>query len=113
MVSGIYRVHFVGGPLQNFGDGIAVFKDGAINGGDVGYVYRGSYQTTDTRIAAAVNIKQWNFSLPNPVTDLSDYHLVVEEPAPADWKKFTIKGRAAQHPELVVTITATFLSEVA
>jgi hypothetical protein len=113
MISGIYRVHFVGGPLRNVGDGIVVFKGGSINGGDVGYIYRGAYQTTESRLAATVNIKQWNFALPNPVTDLSDYHLEIEEAAPNNWKDFTVTARAAGHPELAIQIKATFLAEVA
>lgn len=113
MFSGIYHVHFRGGSSQNFGEGIAVFNDGKINGGDVGYVYRGSYQTTEKRIAAAINIKRWKPSVPNPLVNIPEYDLVVEAPSPDDWNNFSVSATAAQMPQITVLITCRRLAEVA
>jgi T3SS negative regulator,GrlR len=113
MISGIYHVHFRGGPSQNFGEGIAVFKDGKINGGDVGYVFRGSYETTERRIASTINVKRWNPSVPNPLVNVPEYDLVVEAEVPGDWANFTVSASAPQIPQLAISISCRRIAEVA
>lgn len=42
MIDGIYHVRFSSSiDGRNFGEGLATFKDGSVNGGDHGYLYLG------------------------------------------------------------------------
>ena len=92
MESGIYHFRFQGGPSGNYGDGIAVLKDGTINGGDVGYVYRGSYKTEGNRLIAKINLKQWKM-VPNALFNLPEFAINIDAPLPGDLKNFTLEGR--------------------
>lgn len=114
MNPGIYRVHFKGGPAQNYGDGVAVFKDGKINGADPGYTYRGTYDTAGDKFVAKINIKRWNPGVTNPTLNLAEYDLSVEVPVPNDWAKFSVAARVVQHPQLPpISIEGTRLAEAA
>jgi T3SS negative regulator,GrlR len=100
MNPGIYHVHFKGGPSQNFGDGMAVFKDGTINGADPGYTYRGSYEIKDNKFLAKIAIKRWNPGVTNPTLNLAEYDLSVDVPVPGDWAKFSVAARVVQFPQI-------------
>ena len=110
MKSGIYHVHFRGGPAQNFGDGIVVFKDGAINGGDVGYIYRGEFRTETNRIIATINAKRWNV-VPNALINLNEFNLHIDAPAPIDDSRFSITAQLEGQPHLNISVTGEWLGE--
>jgi hypothetical protein len=111
MNPGIYRVHFKGGPAQNFGDGIAVFKDGTINGGDVGYTYRGSYDINNGKFTAKIGIKRWNPGVTNATLSLAEYDLGVDGAVPTDWAKFSVGAKVIQNPQVSILIDATRLAD--
>jgi hypothetical protein len=92
MESGIFHFNFRGGPTGNFGEGIAVFKDGTINGGDVGYTYRGSYRTDDHRLVARIKVKQWR-QVPNALFPSPEFEIHVDSPLPTNFDNFTLEGR--------------------
>jgi T3SS negative regulator,GrlR len=102
---GIYQLHFSGGPSHNTGDGIGVVKEGAINGGDPGYIYRGSYDVKDDgHVTAKINVKRWNPAISNPIANLSEYDLIVEGHAPTDGARFSVEGHVQQHPNIRIKI---------
>ena len=107
---GIYRIRFVGGSAQNFGEGIAVLKDGKINGGDIGYVYRGSYERGNGYINAKINVKRWSV-VPNALMNLAEYDLIVEGQRQADRTGFLIHARIQQQPNISVQIEGKRLED--
>jgi len=107
---GIYRIRFSGGPSQNFGDGIGVFRDGTINGGDPGFVYRGSYEIRNGHISAKINIKRWNV-IPNPIMNLSEYDLIVESRAHTDGVRFSVEAQIQQQPNIRIQIDGERLED--
>jgi hypothetical protein len=100
---GIYQIRFVGGSDQNFGEGIAVLKDGKINGGDMGYVYRGSYERENGYINAKINVKRWNV-VPNALINLAEYDLIVEGQRQAAHTGFLIHARIQQQPNIAIQV---------
>ena len=42
-----------------FGEGLAIFREGTVNGGDPGYLYQGSYEVTGDKITAKLHVKRW------------------------------------------------------
>lgn len=105
-------MHFEGGPSQNFGDGIAVFTDNKVNGGDPGYTYRGSFETTGDKIVAKINVKRWNPAVTNPTLNLDEYDLTVDAPIPSDWASFSVAARVVQYPQIApITIDAKRLAD--
>ena len=108
---GIYQIRFVGGPAQNFGEGIAVLKDGKINGGDSGYTYRGSYEPEDGHIKAKINVKRWK-AVPNAIINLPEYDLIVESQRQTDGMGFLIQARIQQQPNIYIQIEGKRLADV-
>jgi hypothetical protein len=108
---GIYQIRFIGGPAQNFGEGIAVLKEGKINGGDSGYVYRGSYEPEDGHIKAKINVKRWNV-VPNAIINLAEYDLIVESQRQTDGMGFLIHARIQQQSNIYIQIEGKRLEDV-
>ena len=70
MLEGIYHVRF-SSSTRDFGEGIAVFKAGSVNGGDHGYIYKGSINGSN----ATLSIEQWNKSVPSVFGPLGNFML--------------------------------------
>jgi T3SS negative regulator,GrlR len=107
---GTYQLSFSGAPLQNTGAGSAVICDGTINGGDPGFVYRGSYEINDGRVTARINVKRWN-PISNPIANLSEYDLIAEGNVSNDGKEFSIEGHVQQHPNIRIKIEGKRLED--
>ena len=108
---GIYEIQFVGGSAHNFGNGIAVLKDGKINGADVGYIYRGSYETEGDHINAKINVKRWKI-VPNAIMNLAEYDLIIETQRQTDGMGFSIRAHVQQQPNIRIEIVGRWLGEV-
>ena len=109
MKPGIYAVKFSAVSSSNFGEGLAVFKDGKVNGGDLGYFYRGSYEISDSRVTAKLKVKRWNpafGSFPEFDLDLTGH-------IPPDWSLFHAEGFIVQNPQLRLTIDGRRLDDAA
>jgi hypothetical protein len=109
---GIYQIRFSGGSAYNFGEGIGVLKDGAINGGDSGFVYHGSYRIEDSHVSAKISVKRLNPAVPNPIVNLPEYDLIVERCAHADGVRFLVEGYVRQQPNLRIQIEGKWLEAV-
>jgi len=108
---GIYEIRFIGGSSQNFGTGIAVLKEGKINGGDVGYIYHGSYEPEGDHIKAKINVKRWKV-VPNAIINLAEYDLVIESQRQTGGTGFSMRGRIPQLPNIHIEIVGRRLGEV-
>lgn len=110
MKSGIYHVKFTSS--QNiYGEGLAVFRDGTINGGDAGFLYLGSYQEVPAGVMAKLKIKNWNPSIRSTFGNLSEFELDLRGTFAADLSTFTVTGGTPQRPGASISITGRRLAD--
>lgn len=93
MKPSIYHVKFVSAQ-KSYGEGLAVFKDGTVNGGDNGYLYLGSYQESGGTVTAKLKIKKWNPGVVSVFGNISEFNLDLSGTLTAD--TFTVKGGIPQ-----------------
>ena len=74
MTSGIYVLSFTAAGAT-FGEGIAVVKDGFVNGGDLTYFYRGTYSDSGDRLKASVEVKHYKGPLNNVLGPIEQFVL--------------------------------------
>lgn len=113
MKPGIYHVKFSSATSSNFGEGLAVFVDGHVNGGDPGYIYRGSYTLSGTKIEAKLRITRWNASIPSIFGAFPEFDLTLTGQMPADSNLFYVEGQVTQNPRLTITINGRRLGDAA
>ena len=113
MKPGIYHIRFSGGVSQNFGDGIGVVTEGAINGGDPGYVWRGTYQIVDGRLSAKIHVKRWKHDVSNPLANLAEYNLIIEGQTTPDASTFSAEGHIEQYSSTRISLNGTRIDDAA
>ncbi len=113
MKPGIYHVKFSTVPSSNFGEGLAVFKDGKVNGGDLGYIYRGTYEISDSKVTARLHLKRWNPSIASIFGSFPEFDLDLAGHIPLDGTLFYVEGAVVQNPKLRITIHGRRLGDAA
>jgi hypothetical protein len=113
MKPGIYYVTFSAAPSHNFGEGLAVFKDDKVNGGDIGYLYRGSYSVKDSKITAMLHIKRWNPAITSVFGSYPEFELELKGSVTPDWGLFSAEGTMTEQPQLHITIKGRRLGDAA
>jgi hypothetical protein len=108
MQDGIYHVNFSSN-ANDFGQGIAVFKDGSVNGGDHGYLYTGTKTSQGDRFSSTLTIKQWNPSVQSVFGPAKQFELVLEGSVSGDGG-FIAQGHVAGQPQAKITIKGRHLS---
>lgn len=111
MTPGIYHVKFVS--QIGHGDGLAVFKDGTINGGDHGFLYLGNYTVEQTAVVARLRIKQWQQGITSVFGPYSNFQLELRGSVSPDASRFTASGSVANEPRARITIEGRRLSDAA
>jgi hypothetical protein len=109
---GIYHVTF-SAQNRNAGEGVAVFKAGAINGGDLGYIYIGTYSVNGTNVTAAIQVIRWNQSAVSVFGPLPKFKLQLSGNVSADEKTFSVSGGVPELAGLQITISGTRLATAA
>jgi hypothetical protein len=109
MQHGIYRVLFKG--LLGEGRGILVAKDGALWGGDSGFVYNGNYAEDGANQGkASVQIGRDDPKASGLFGDLQDFQVrLAWSLTPSG---FSATGEIAGHPNLKIEINATKLADI-
>jgi len=110
--SGFYKVNFTSPQSGIIGEGIAIVGEGKINGGDQGYLYRGSYYVTADKLSGTLNIKQWNPNVVSIFGPLREFDLNLAGRATADGR-LTIEGNVTQQPDLRIKIDARWIENTA
>jgi hypothetical protein len=113
MKPGIYHVKFSAVTSTNFGEGLAVFSNGTVNGGDPGYIYRGSYVISESAITANLRITRWNPAIPSIFGSFPEFDLKLTGHIPSDWSLFYAEGKVIQNPALNITINGRRLGDAA
>ena len=112
MHNGIYHVRFsssVGGA----GEGLAVVKDGAVNGGDAGYLYLDQLAASGQTVSGNLQVQRWNPSTVSVFGPLSNFALDLVGQSSAANDGFTVIGGVAGQPNLKITITGRRLAAAA
>ena len=109
MKNGVYRVLFRGTVTD--GRGILVAKDGALWGGDTGFVYNGSYaEEGPNNGKASVQIKRDDPHMASVFGDLQDFRL--DFTFAITPSGFTASGAISGHPNIRISVEATQLAEI-
>lgn len=77
MNEGIYEVSFYQNSAKqvDYGNGIVTIKGDAINGGDEGFIYRGTLSRDGDRVTGRIHVSKWSAAVPSVFSGLDDYHL--------------------------------------
>ena len=111
MKPGIYHVKFSSPASSNFGEGLAVFGNGNVNGGDPGYIYRGSYTLSGDKIEAKLRITRWNAAIPSIFGAFPEFELTLTGHMPSDGSLFYVEGKVLQNPRLSISINGRRLGD--
>jgi len=110
MQEGIYHVNFstsVGGE----GWGIVVIKQGAVKGGDSGYLYIGNMAEQGDKLAGQLQISRWNPGHVSVFGPLEKFDLHLDgENTPSG---FIVQGGTASMPGVAITIKGRYLTSLA
>lgn len=111
MNDGIYHVTFSsnGG---DFGEGIAVFKDGSVNGGDGGYLYTGTKSEQGAQFASRLTVKRWNASAQSIFGPLGEFQLELNGSSP-DGRGFMASGYVVGQPASKISVQGKYLAPAA
>ena len=112
MNTGIYNVKFTSAQ-QNSSEGLAVLKDGSINGGDKGYLYLGFFKVDGSTIEAKIRVKRWKPGIASIFGNLEEYDLNLRGTSNAASDNFTVSGSIIQVPTLKITIHGQRISDAA
>jgi len=77
MLEGIYEVTFYQSSDRqaDYGNGIVTIKDGAMNGGDEGYIYSGKLTESDNRVTGRLAVSKWSQASASVFYGLDNYEL--------------------------------------
>lgn len=103
MKSGIYHVQFKSS-AQSYGEGLAVFKEGTVNGGDHGYLYLGTYEDEAGGVSAKLKIRKWNQGVTSVFGPFNEFDLILKGSFNPDLSSFTVAGVSPQIPGASITI---------
>ena len=98
---------------ENQGDGVAVVKEKTINGGDLGYIYRGSFEVTGKTLVATLNIKRWNQYVASIFGNIAVFDLKIEGQVSSDLMSFSGQGFVVQNPEMRLMVNARRIDDAA
>ena len=110
MKDGIYHVRF-SSSVGAAGEGLAVVKDGSVNGGDAGYLYLGQLSDAGSGLSGQLQIKRWNTGHVSVFGPLDSFSLSLMGQAAND--SFTVTGGIPGQPSLKITIHGRILANAA
>jgi T3SS negative regulator,GrlR len=110
MHNGIYRVEFRSGRRIGI-SGLVVLKDGSVNGGDEGFVYRGTYKIEGQKVTAEIAISKHNPGAQSVFGPIDNYTLLLT--GTTESNNFTLSGGVTGRQGLAIEIRGTKLADVA
>jgi T3SS negative regulator,GrlR len=110
MRNGIYRVEFRSG--RRIGpSGLVVLKDGSVNGGDDGFVYRGTYSVEGQKVTAQIAVSKHNPGAQSIFGPTDNYTLALA--GTTESNNFTLSGRVTGRQDLIIEIRGSRLADAA
>lgn len=87
------------------GQGLAVLKDSAINGGDEGYYYIGSFDVQgNTVISAKITVRRWHSAVTSLFGNLPEFTLRLNGSVAPDLTSFSATGSPESLPSVTILI---------
>jgi T3SS negative regulator,GrlR len=108
MRNGIYRVEFRSGRRIS-PSGLVVLKDGSVNGGDDGFVYRGTYNVEGQKVTAQIGISKHNPGAQSIFGPIDKYTLALTGTTAANI--FTLSGGVTGRQDLTIEIRGSRLAD--
>ena len=102
MSSGIFHVDFRAS-TGDYGDGLIVVKNGAVNGGDAHYLYQGEVPTTSGKFQAHFKVSKWRSGNTN-VVGIDNYTLAAEGHVDYEAGVIELVGSVVGAPDLSVKL---------
>ena len=103
MRPGIYSVVF-SAPSGNAGIGLVVTDKGKIHGGDLSYLYRGTYQSADQSLKAKIHVSHYRGEPHSILGPLGNFTLILSGSSSSTG--FVLSGHVEGKPQLMISITA-------
>ncbi len=103
MLPGLYSIVF-SAPGGNAGIGLVVVDSGKIHGGDLTYLYRGTYQTDGQSVTASIHVSHYR-GQPNSILGPIN-NFVLKLSGKVSKSEFVLSGHVEGHPQLLISITA-------
>jgi len=111
MQDGIYHVNF-SSSTGDFGEGLVVVKDGSVNGGDTGFLYRGQLSSNGGDLCGKFNVMLWNPGHKSVFGPIDNFNLNLTGQTGQN-NSFSISGAIDSHPHFTININGRYLSTVA
>jgi hypothetical protein len=111
MNSGIFHVTFSSPLTRVSGEGLAVIKDGTINGGDLAYLYSGTFILAASSISSSLRVKQWNARATSVFGPLKEFSLTLTGTASPDGNSFAVSGSMVENPQSTISIDGRRLAD--
>jgi hypothetical protein len=93
------------------GGGLIVVNQNTINGGDFGYLYRGSYATLGDKLSSTIKVTHYNPSATSIFGPLKEFDLTLSGQAVGD--TFTFNGSIAHNPSMQIKIAGKRIADLA
>ncbi|MEY2578997.1 MAG: hypothetical protein QOI49_1821 [Verrucomicrobiota bacterium] len=108
---GIYVAHFSGLPNGQTGSGLALIGNGNINGGDAGYLYKGTYEISARRISCSLKITRWDPSATSIFGNLASFDLKLTGQFAGSPATLGLEGNVVQFPNMRLRLECRRLSD--
>jgi hypothetical protein len=109
MIAGIYVVSFTSASAS-FGEGIVVLKDGFINGADLTYFYRGTFDDRGDQMKASVEVKHYKGPVNNILGPFTQFVLSLSGKRSGD--NFVLTGSIENMPGAMIEIIGTKIADI-
>jgi hypothetical protein len=108
VVEGVYSAHFLSSADQ-YGEGIVVVHGGKIHGGDLDYVYIGTYSLTNSEFSASLEVSNHSGRFASVLGPLTHYRLTLNGKLKKH-QDITCHGTVEERPDLAIQINLHKLS---
>lgn len=109
MISGIYLISFLA-DSNKFGEGLVVVDEGAVNGGDATYLYRGHFDQYGDDMKASIEVRHYRGPLNGVLGPIKQFDLILSGKIVGD--NFSLSGGIPNMPTATITITGTKIADL-
>lgn len=110
MSQGIFHIKFKAN-TQDFGEGLLVIKDGAVNGGDNNYLYQGSVPHASGQFTSDFRISQWEPGNPDVFGGQGGYVLSAQGVIDYEKGTFSLQGSPQGQPQFHLQATGKKIAD--
>lgn len=110
MTNGIFHVDFRAS-TGDYGDGLIVVKDGAVNGGDANYLYQGRVPTQSGSFESQFIVTKWREGNTN-VVGVDNYSLDAKGKINYEAGVLELEGAVSGAPHLTITLSGKKIRDV-